>query len=444
MIVEAHGQRIGQQTAPGGTDTMSENHQNWSGHHTYGAATLHRPTTLAQVQALVAAATKVRGLGSRHSFNGLADSPGDLLSLEHLNAVVAIDPERRTATVEGGINYIQLGPQLDRAGFALRNLASLPHVSVAGACATATHGSGDRNGNLATAVSAIEFVAPGGDLVILSREHDGEQFAGAVVSLGALGIVTKLTLDLVPTFQIAQVIYDDLPLANVLEQFDAIMSDAYSVSLFTDWQGAHINQTWVKRLVADGSAPAVPPTFFGATAAGDPRRPASRRPAAGSTEQHGVPGPWHERLPHFRPEGVVAVGKELQTEYFVPHEHAVAALRAIAALGERLAPTLLISEVRTIAADDLWMSTCYARDGVGLHFTWHPDWPKVEALLPAIEEALAPFAPRPHWGKLFAMSPGQMQAHYPRLADFRALLRHYDPAGKFSNEYVERYIFGEE
>lgn len=421
---------------------MSENHLNWSGHHTYGATTIHRPTTLAQVQAIVAAATKVRALGSRHSFNHLADSPGDLISLEHLNTVVAIDPERRTATVEGGINYIQLGPQLDRAGFALRNLASLPHISVAGACATATHGSGDRNGNLATAVAALEFVAPSGDLVTLSRERDGERFAGAVVSLGALGIITKLTLDLVPTYRIAQVIYDDLPLATLLEQFDTIMSSAYSVSLFTDWQGARINQTWVKRLVTESPTPDPAQTFFGATAAENPRRPASRRPAAGSTEQHGVPGPWHERLPHFRPEGVATVGKELQTEYFVPRQHAVAAVRAIAALGARLGPALLISEVRTIAADDLWLSTCYERDGVGLHFTWHPDWSKVEALLPVIEEALAPFAARPHWGKLFAMSPAQVQAHYPRLADFQALLRHYDPAGKFGNGYVDRYIFG--
>ena len=419
---------------------MNENHLNWSGHHTYGAATIHRPTTLAQVQAIVAAATKVRAVGSRHSFNELADSPGDLISLEHLNTVVAIDPERRTANVEGGITYVQLGPQLEQAGFALRNLASLPHVTVAGACATATHGSGDRNGNLATAVAALEFVAPSGDLITLSREHDGEQFVGAVVNLGALGIITKLTLDLVPAFQIAQVIYDDLPLANVLEQFDAIMSSAYSVSLFTDWQGMHINQTWVKRLVTDDPAPEPEPTYFGATAADNPRRPASRRPAAGSTPQHGVPGPWYDRLPHFRPEGVAAVGKELQTEYFVPRQHAVAAVRAIAALGERLAPAILIAEVRTIAADDLWMSTCYARDGVGLHFTWHPDWSKVEPLLPIIEDALAPFETRPHWGKLFAMAPAQVQAHYPRLADFRALLRHYDPAGKFSNDYVERYI----
>ena len=190
---------------------MSENHLNWSGHHTYGAATMHHPTTLAQVQAIVAAATKVRAVGSRHSFNEIADSPGELISLEHLNKVLAIDPERRTATVEGGISYVQLGPQLHEAGFALRNLASLPHISVAGACATATHGSGDRNGNLATAVSALELVAPSGDLVTLSRERDGERFAGAVVDLGALGIVTKLTLDLVPTFQVAQVIYEICP-----------------------------------------------------------------------------------------------------------------------------------------------------------------------------------------------------------------------------------------
>jgi xylitol oxidase len=421
---------------------MGESRRNWAGNQDYGAARIHYPESVAEVRRIVGGAAKVRALGARHSFSAIAATLGDLLALDQLDRVLEIDTERRTATVEAGIRYAALGPALESAGLALPNLASLPHIAVAGACATATHGSGDGNGSLATAVAALELVTADGDLLTLSRERDGDRFRGAVVGLGGLGVVTTLTLDLVPTFAIAQVVYEDLPLATLLADFEAIMSSAYSVSLFTDWRGDHVNQVWVKRRVAGGEAPATGTDFFGARPATEERRPSGGPSAGKCTAQLGVPGPWHERLPHFRPDALPSIGAELQSEYFVPRAHAVAALRAVAALGDRLAPALVISEVRTIAADDLWLSPCHGRDSVGLHFTWRADWSAVAALLPLLEAELAPFDARPHWGKLFATTPDRLGDLYPRLPDFRALLRDHDPAGKFRNAFLDRHLFG--
>src|SRR5262245_60525168 len=134
---------------------MTEQHRNWAGNYTFSATRVHYPETVAQVQELVAGCAKLRVLGSRHSFNAIADSTEDLLSLERFDHVVKYDGERRTATVNAGIKYGQLCRQLHAEGYALHNLASLPHISVAGAVATATHGSGDGNGNLATIVAAM-------------------------------------------------------------------------------------------------------------------------------------------------------------------------------------------------------------------------------------------------------------------------------------------------
>ncbi len=421
---------------------MMEDRRNWAGNYTYRAAKVHRPETLAQVQELVASRRRVKALGSRHSFNAIADSPEDVISLERFERVVAIDRERRTVTVDAGVRYGHLCWELHRVGFALPNLASLPHISVAGACATATHGSGDRNGNLATAVAAMELVTADGAVLVLSRDRHGEEFRGAVVGLGGLGVVTRLTLDLVPTFEMRQDVYEDLPLARLAAHFDDIVASAYSVSLFTDWRGARFHQVWLKRRVTDGAALEVDPMRFGAKPATDQRHPIDGLPAQNCTAQLGRPGPWHERLPHFRMEFTPSSGAELQSEYLVPRRHAVAALRAIDGLRDRVAPLLQVSEVRTIAADDLWLSPCHGQSCVGIHFTWVPEWPAVRALLPLIEERLAPLEARPHWGKLFTTPPARLQALYPKLPDFRDLLRRYDPAGKFRNAFLDRYVFG--
>jgi alditol oxidase len=420
---------------------MLENPSNWAGNYTYSAARLHYPETVEQVQELVAGCRKLRVLGSRHSFNGIADSSEDLLSLERFDPGVTVDRERRTVTVAAGVKYGQLCRELHRAGYALHNLASLPHISIAGACATATHGSGDGNGNLATAVAAMELVTADGRVVVLSREHDGEQFQGAVVGLGGLGVVTKLTLDIVPAFEMRQEVYENLPVAQLEEHFDQIVSSAYSVSLFTDWREARVNLVWFKRRITDGAPSELEPTLFGATLAPGHRHPIVSLSAEPCTPQMGIPGPWFERLPHFRLENTPSSGEELQTEYFVPRRHALAAFRAIDQVREQVAPLLQISEVRTIAADDLWMSPCYKQACVAFHFTWYQNWEAVSQLLPLIEQQLAPFDARPHWGKLFTMPPARLQALYEKLPDFQHLLRSYDPQGKFRNAFVDTYIF---
>lgn len=383
---------------------------------------------------------QLKALGTRHSFNDIADSPGNLISLERFDKVLDLDSERHTVTVEAGVRYGNLARWLHEQGYALHNLASLPHISVAGACATATHGSGDRNGNLATAVSAMEMVTGRGDVVALSRDH--EQFEGVVVGLGGLGIVTKLTLDISPTFLMQQDVYENLPLAALEEHYDELTSQTYSVSLFTDWRTLAINQVWLKRQVPGGNSFKAESDLFGARLATNHLHPITSLSAENCTEQLGICGPWFERLPHFRMDFTPSSGEELQSEYFVPRQHVFAALQAIHAMQEQIAPLLQISEVRTIAADNLWMSPCYGRASAGIHFTWKQDWEKVQNVLPRIEEALAPFDARPHWAKLFTMSPAHLQSLYEKLPDFRQLLQEYDPQGKFHNGFLNQYIFG--
>jgi xylitol oxidase len=417
--------------------------QNWARNYRYAAAVIHRPRTLEELSACVARSTRVRALGTRHSFNDIADAgaDGELVSLEHFTGIGEPDRERRRVTVGAGVTYAQLCCELHRAGFALHNLASLPHIGVAGACATATHGSGDRLGNLATAVGAMRIVTADGAVRDLSRERDGERFNGMVVSLGGLGVVTQLTLDFVPAFDVRQYVYEGLPLDRLEQHFDAITSAADSVSLFTDWHGPRFNQVWLKQRMSGVAHPEPPRDFLGATPAGADRHPIDTMPAENCTPQMGVPGPWHERLPHFRAEHTPSSGEELQSEYFVPRHHALAALRAVYALRDRIAPLLQICEVRTIAADALWMSPCYHRASVSIHFTWKKQPSEVAELLPRLEAQLAPFGARPHWGKLFMMKVDRLAGLYPRFDDFRELLRAHDPGGKFRNAFLERCVF---
>ncbi len=414
----------------------AEKLSNWAGNFEFSTANVAYPETVEQVQEAVRKADKLRALGTRHCFNRIADSPHRLVSTKKLDKVIALDPARKTVTVEAGIRYGTLGEHLQAQGFALHNLASLPHISVAGSIATATHGSGVGNGNLSSAVSGLEFVTAAGDLVTLTREKDGDAFLGAVVGLGALGVVTKVTLDIQPTFQVRQHVYENLPFAELEKNFEAIMTSGYSVSLFTDWQKNNVSEVWVKSRVANGKPAKAAPELFGAKLATRNLHPIAALAAENCTEQLGVPGPWHERLPHFRMNFTPSSGKELQAEYFVPMSDAVPALRAINALGDKWIQDLFISEVRTIAADNLWMSTAYKRPSVAIHFTWkqHPE--AVMKLLPLVEQELARFGARPHWGKLFTIPPAELRARYERYADFQQLLRQYDPTGKFRNEFV--------
>ena len=420
----------------------AEKLKNWAGNIEYGTEHLYPMSSLQQVRDNVKKETKLKVLGTRHSFNHIADSKDCFLSLQPMNEVVTLDPTARTVTVAGSITYGQLAPYLDSHGFALHNLASLPHISVVGACMTATHGSGEKNGNLATAASALEVVTASGDVLKLSRAHDGDKFNGAVVGLGALGVVTNITLDVQPSYMMRQYVYENLPFSALQDHFDAVESSAYSVSLFTDWQKQRINEVWIKTRVEQGVEFHAMPEFFGAKLATKNLHPISDLSAENCTEQMGVLGPWYERLPHFRMGFTPSAGKELQSEFFIPRRHAVEAILAVERLRDQVTPSLLITEIRAIAADNLWMSPCYQQDSVTIHFTWKPDWPAVSKLLPVIERELAPFNARPHWAKLFTISPQTLRALYKRMPDFIELATKYDPQGKFRNDFLNKNIFG--
>ena len=388
----------------------------------------------------MASTRQVRALGTGHSFNTLADTPGDLVSLAGLPPVIDVDTANASVSAGAGLAYGELAARLNAAGRALHNLGSLPHISVAGACATGTHGSGERNGNLATAVSAVEMVTADGDLVTVSRDGDPDRFPGTVVGLGALGIVTRMTLDTLPAFEIRQYVYDDLPLEQVTGHFDEIAASAYSVSLFTDWRGPQFRQAWLKRRTDTTDSWAPEARWMGGRLADGPRHPVPGMDPAHCTEQLGVPGPWHERLPHFRPEFIPSSGDELQSEYLLPRGSAVDGLQALRPIAGRIAAVLRTCEIRTVAADELWLSPSYQRDSVAFHFTWIKDWAAVKPVLGEIEERLAPMHARPHWGKLFRTGPEAMPGLYPRLDDFRQLMGCCDPAGKFRNDLLDRYL----
>jgi alditol oxidase len=400
----------------------------------YHAGRVHRPATLDELRDVVASARRIRALGTGHSFNRLTDSPGELVSLAGLPSTVDIDPARSRATVAAGMRYGELAVRLHEAGYALANLASLPHIGVAGAVSTGTHGSGVGLPGLASAVAAIELVRPDGDLRTVARGDD--DFPGSVVGLGALGIVTRLTLDLVPAFEVRQLVHEDLPYGHL----DEVLASAYSVSLFTDWRAPRFVQVWRKCRADEPDAWDPPPYWLRGTPADRPRHPVPGLPPEHCTEQLGRPGPWYDRLPHFRLAHTPSSGAELQSEYLVGRPDGTAALAALDRIRGRIAPVLQVCEVRAVAADDLWLSMASDRDSVAFHFTWVPDADAVTPVIEAVEEALDPFAARPHWGKLFRLDPATLAARYERYDDFRALRRRVDPDGTFGNEFLETYL----
>lgn len=416
--------------------------KNWAENLTYSTAKLYSADTVDKARAFVKQHSKLKALGTRHCFNTIADSRDTFLSMLPMNNVIALDETKMTVTVGGGMKYGELAPYLQSKGYALHNLASLPHISVAGACTTATHGSGVKNGNLSTQVQAIEFITANGELVQLSKEKDGERFLGAVVGLGALGIITQLTLAIQPAYMVEQQVFQNLPLAQIRDHFEEIELSGYSVSLFTDWQTEFINEVWVKNKVTEGKTPELVPVFFGAKAATQNLHPIVDLSAENCTEQMGVPGPWYERLPHFKMGFTPSSGKELQAEFFIPKEHAVEAILAIQRMGKKIGPHLFISEIRTIEADDFWMSPCYHQPSIAIHFTFKQHIPEVMALLPSIGKELAVFNAKPHWGKIFTTSPARLNELYKKMNDFKKLAKEFDPAGKFRNAFLNKNVFG--
>ncbi|GAB2538567.1 FAD-binding protein [Brachybacterium huguangmaarense] len=420
---------------------------NWSRTYAYRARGLAEPTSLDELRRVVAGTDRVRALGTQHSFSPIADTDGTLVSLGRMPAEVDIDAEARTVRVAAGMRYGDLAGHLDRAGLALGAMASLPHISVAGSVATATHGSGVTNRCLAAAVVGLELLDADGHLHTITRQSHPDEFDGMVVGLGSLGVVTALTLAVEPAYAVRQAVYLDLPGDRLdQESLETVLGCAYSVSLFTRWQTDGVDQVWIKHRTdgvgAGSGSPlhgddALPVEILGARRSAAPIHPLPAMPAAHCTDQSGEPGPFHERLPHFRLEFTPSSGDEIQSEYLIPREHLSAAMAALRPLGHLMDPVLHVSEVRTVAADDLWLSMAQGRDSAALHFTWTQDAAGVAAVLPRVEEALAPFAPRPHWGKVFGIEGDVVRGRYPRADDFAALAGRWDPRGVFAGAMVE-------
>lgn len=412
-----------------GADPAATAERNWAGNLTYSAASVQHPGSVGELCELVASSVRVRALGTRHSFNDVADTSGTLVTIDQLGGDVVIDPDLRAVSLPAGMRYGDLAEVLDAAGWALANLASLPHVSVAGAVATGTHGSGDQSQTLAAAVRELDLVVADGSVTTIKRGEP--DFAGVVVGLGALGVVSRIVLDIEPTYGLRQDVYRGLGWERLVAEFDTVAAAGYSVSLMLDWATEASSSVLMKSRTSD-----VPDDLLDARrVSGDsPTRPAL-------TDRSGAMGPWHLRLPHFRLAHGPSHGEELQSEYLLPREHTGAALEALRPLGHLLAPALLSTEVRTMRADDLWLSPAYWRDTVGIHFTWKQLPDLVVPLLPQIEERLAPFSSRPHWGKLSRVAAEDIRGLFPRFDDFAALRDRLDPDRKFGNAFTER-LFG--
>jgi xylitol oxidase len=410
--------------------------QNWSGHVTFGATGVERPTTVSELQQTISASHLVRALGTAHSFNAIADTSGAHVSVANLPGTVEIDSARSLASIPAGMRYGEAAQLLNAQGWALHNMASLGHISVAGSIATGTHGSGDRNQSLAAAVTGLEMVTANGDLLTIGASD--ADFNGYVVALGALGVTTRVEVQIQPTFDVRQYVFDEVPHASILAHFDEIFSSAYSVSYFTCWAPALEGQVWMKRREGVDEAWTAS-TWMGGHLAEAKRHPLPGLDGVHCTEQGGALVPWHEALPHFKLDFTPSSGDELQTEYLVPRDQALRLLRELESLAPRIHPLLHVSEIRTVAADDLWLSGAYGRDTVGIHFTWKRV-PEVLDLLPEIEALLGSSSGRPHWGKLTAAEPQSLPARYPRFDDFVRLAHRMDPEGKFRNVTLDALL----
>ncbi|MGR3812201.1 D-arabinono-1,4-lactone oxidase [Jiulongibacter sp. NS-SX5] len=425
----------------GETETQSTlKVKNWAGNLTYSTGNVSHPESIAELQQLIREQEKLRALGTQHCFNTIADSKHALLSQLKRQKTISIDKEKIQVQIEAGTRYGDFCKAITEEGFALKNLASLPHISAAGAAATSTHGSGVNNGSLATEIAAYEIIKADGDIVKISKETDPETFNALAVHLGCFGVISTVTLDLVPAYEVEQRVYRNLPMDALETHFDEIMGAGYSVSLFTDWQNQNINQVWIKSRT-DEAAIMQDPEFFGAKLAEKNMHPIDTESSENCTDQMGVAGPWYDRLPHFKMDFMPSKGDELQAEFFVPYEDAYKAIRVLERMHADIAPHLFITEIRSIAEDSIWMSPFNGQKSIAIHFTLKPHKEVQTTLLPKIEAALQPFNVKPHWGKLFTMAPKTLQSKYNRLNDFKALVAEYDPKGKFRNEFIDKNLY---
>ena len=410
--------------------------KNWSGNIEYRPAEIARPSSISELQKVVADSRKVRAYGSGHSFNTLADTDGTLIAFSEFDKNIEIDSSKMLVRVPAGVRYGEVAPKLHANGFALRNMGSLPHITVVGATSTGTHGSGVGNKNLSGSIAEIELITATGDAITL----DQSELPAARVALGSIGIIHHLTLDIVPTYEVAQTVYFDLPFVQLISNLDAILSAGYSVSVLSMWGDEFVDQVWVKSKIGTNLV-LTQNEWFGAKLATRKSNPIREADSAAATEQFGLPGPWFERLPHFKLDFTPSFGEELQTEYFIDRKDAPAALNAIYKIREELSELIMVCEMRTVAQDENWLSEAYGRETFVFHFTWRPNIPAVEKLLLKIEASLEPFKARPHWGKVFTNNAFDFSSLYPKFNSFLTYRGTYDPSRKFVNKLLETWGF---
>jgi len=407
--------------------------QNWSKNVEFNDKSYFQPTSLVELQELIRTNPKVRARGTAHCFNEIANTSSVAVNLAKMPRVIDVSSESSSVKVSAGLTYGELAPELHNQGWALSNLASLPHISIAGSISTGTHGSGIQNQNLPNQVLSFDMVTAEGELRHINRTNPA--FNALVVGLGLGGIIYQYELRIEPTFEVRQVIYPEIPLDVLQRNFDQIMGTAYSVSYFTDWSSAQVGNLWCKFRDSE----VIPDSIGGSAKADTKYHPIASVDPVACTEQREVPGNWHERLPHFKLEFTPSVGEEIQTEFFVDRKDSAAAIEAVSQLGAEITPLLWITELRTFAADNLWLSGAFERDCLAIHFTWK----KLDAIYPVIEKveaALRPFNYRPHWGKVFTADATYLKSVYPKMGEFQALVQALDPTSKFENSFTRRVL----
>jgi len=411
---------------------------NWSRTHCFGATELRRPTSIGELQqsivAAVASGQGVRTIGSRHSFTDIADSDV-VVDLGALPEQFAVSPDRTSVTVSGAMTYARLASLLEPHQLAIANMASLPHLSIAGAISTATHGSGTTNGNLATAVLSLKIMTSAGELRHVQRSDT--QFSAAVVALGAMGAIVAIELAVEPAFDVEQAVHNRLSWSRLHPSLDEVFDAAYSVSVFTDWRD-HV-QLWTKRRVDQATLDHA--TLHDGVQASQPEHPVPGADASSCTNQQ-EPGLWSHRLPHFRSDEVPSVGAEVQSEFFVERALMGQAIERLRSIGDALEPVIMVSEIRTIGADNIWLSPQYQRDCAAFHFTWHHDVVAAHAAADLVTDTLAPLRPIPHWGKVFDPRRFDFDQLYPNLRSALACFQEWDPTSTFTNAWMRNTISG--
>lgn len=434
-------------TRPGGV------WQNWGRSASVRPVRVERPRSPEGVQRAVKAAQAqgltVKAVGAGHSFTGIAVAPGVLLELDDMQGLVSADAGSGLVTVLGGTRLHRMPGLLAPYGLAMQNLGDIDRQSIAGAIATGTHGTGKGFGGIATQVRGLTLVTAEGEFLRIDAERNADMLSGAVVGLGALGIVVEVTLQCVPAF-LLHAVDSRVPIDDALETLHERAADADHLEFY--WH-PHTDVALMKtqtRLPESAARHPIPMLrrwvdetvlsngVFGAYCAASRIAPAIIPPfnrlavrltghAEYTDRSHRVLV--HDRAVRFR-----------EMEYAIPADDVVPAVQAIRKLIDQRGWRIEFPiEVRFAAADDLWLSTAYGRDSayVAVHRYWRAD---PRAYFDAVEQIMLDLGGRPHWGKLHSLDDEQLRARYPRFDDFLALRNRLDPGRLFGNRHLERVL----